>query len=236
MRPLPPACWLSALGLWPLSLALLPLPALSQQVQLRCDGTLLEARGNAEVKRTTERLRFSLGLEAEAATAELALPALQERLAAVRTALQLLQVSELEVGSPSTWQQPRSKDRPELVKASLRLNGQLQPPQLQGMIRQVGSLPGVRLSPVTTEADPAADADVRRQLLRSAYQEARSQALTIAEVIGLRALNPLEVQIEGGMGPRVFRTAMADEAAPFDPAELAAPTDRLELLVRFCAN
>ncbi|MFM7648595.1 MAG: hypothetical protein ACKO50_11120 [Cyanobium sp.] len=30
--------------------------------------------------------------------------------------------------------------------------------------------------------------------------------------------------------------AMAAEAAPFDPAELPQPTDRLALQVRFCAR
>ncbi|NQV10895.1 MAG: SIMPL domain-containing protein [Cyanobacteria bacterium] len=236
MRPLPVSPWLLPLALAPLSLALQPLPAQSQQVQLRCDGTLLEARGSAEVKRVTDRLRFSLGLEAEAATSELALSALQKRLASLRSALQQLQVRELEATSPSTWRQPSSKERPEMAKASLRVSGELQPSQLQGLIRQVGSLPGVRLAPVSTEADRAADPAVQRQLLRGAYQEALRQGRAIAEAVGLRDLTPLEVQIEGGMRPLLQRAAAADEAAPFDPAELPAPTDRLGLLVRFCAR
>ena len=70
-------------------------PAAQAQVQLPCSGTLLEARGTAEQKRPIQRLRLSLSLEAEAATADGALGLLQQRLAAVRTALQELGVSEL---------------------------------------------------------------------------------------------------------------------------------------------
>lgn len=231
-------CLVRPMGALPLVLILLQLapPAAAQNVQLRCDGTLLEARGSAEQKRTIDVLKVSLALSAEAPTADAALGELQQRLAAVRQALQRLQVKKLAVSSPSSWQRPVSPDRPAALEANLQVNGELQPSQLQGLIRQVGSLPGVRLAPVSTEADPAADLAVRGQLLRGAYQDALGQARAIAEVIGRRALSPLEVQIEGGMRPRLLRTAMADEAAPFDPAELAAPTDRLGLLVRFCAR
>ena len=70
----------------PLLLPLLPAAGLAQsQVQLACSGTLLEARGSAELKRITANLRFSLALEAEAASSEAALASLQGRLAAVRT-------------------------------------------------------------------------------------------------------------------------------------------------------
>ena len=34
----------------------------------------------------------------------------------------------------------------------------------------------------------------------------------------------------------VMLRGMAAEAAPFDPAELPQPTDRLSLFVRFCAS
>jgi len=55
-----------------------PVPARAQvQVQLQCAGTLLETRGSAELKRDTQRLAVSLGLEAEAADADGALAALQ---------------------------------------------------------------------------------------------------------------------------------------------------------------
>ena len=57
------------------------------QVPLSCAGTLLETRGQAETRRATVTLRASLSLEAEAATADLALDLLQQRLAAVRSAL-----------------------------------------------------------------------------------------------------------------------------------------------------
>ncbi|MEA5411089.1 SIMPL domain-containing protein, partial [Synechococcus sp. BA-120 BA3] len=89
MRPIVLGPLAALLGL--AALASGPAAAVAQ-VQLRCDGTLLEARGSAEQERPTRRLSFSLSLEAEAATADAALQALQERLAAVRQALQQLQV------------------------------------------------------------------------------------------------------------------------------------------------
>jgi len=50
----------------------------------------------------------------------------------------------------------------------------------------------------------------------------------------MRALNPLEVQIEEGWGRGCFATAMADGGGPvLNPPNWRPPTDRLELLVRF---
>lgn len=198
------------------------------QVQLSCTGTVLEARGNAELKRDTQSLRVSLGLEAEAATADGALEALQRRLAAVRQRLQALQVRDLRVTSPSTWQ------RKSAVVASLQVSGELAPPRLQAFIREVGALPGVRLNPVATEADPAADPAVRARLLRAAYQDALAQGRQLAAAIGLASLQPLEVRVEGmELRPMALR---AGAAPPFDPAELPQPSDRLRLQVRFCAR
>ncbi len=223
-------------GLLPFALLLSPAAAQAQQVQLRCDGTLLEARGSAEQKRSIDRLRFSLGLTADAATADGALSALQERLAAVRSALQRLQVQELEVTSPTTWSRPATRKLPAGWEASLQVGGQVAPAQLQNLIRQVGALPGVRLSPVSTEADRAADPLVRRQLLRAAYQDALRQAREVAEAIGLGTPTPLEVQIESGFRPMLLKGMAAEAAPPFDPAELPSPVDRLGLLVRFCSR
>jgi uncharacterized protein YggE len=220
---------LATSGVWP--------PAASAQVQLRCDGTLLEARGSAEQERPTRRLSFSLALEAEAATADGALQVLQERLAAVRTALKGQQVEDLRVTSPSTWQRPADRDRPAAVMASLQVSGRLMPQRLQALVRQVGALPGVRLAPVGTEADSSQDAAVRRRLLRGAYQDALAQATEVAAAVGLARLSPLEVQLDGNeMRPMLMRAKAEDAAPPFDPAELALPKDRLSLLVRFCAR
>jgi len=232
-RPIRPL--VGVLAVAPLTLLITPAAVVAQQVQLRCDGTLLEATGQAERKRSIESLRFSLALEAEAATADGALGALQGRLAAVRVALQQLAVQELEVSSPSTWQRPASRNQPPAVQANLQISGTLAPSQLQPLIRTVGALPGVRLAPVSSVAGKGEDAAVQRQLLREAYGAARLQATTLAEAIGLSRLTPLEVRIEGSLRPVMLRASAAD-AAPFDPAELPAPTDRLGLQVRFCAN
>ena len=142
-----PAChgWLAPLSAL-LLLAAFPLarPARSAEVQLQCQGTLLEARGSAERRRPLVRIGFSLNLEAEAPSADGALVRLQSRLAAVRSALRDLGVEGLEVGSPSTWPRPAESGRPALVQANLSVAGKLAASQFQGLIHQVGALPGVR--------------------------------------------------------------------------------------------
>jgi uncharacterized protein YggE len=234
--PLPRALLPAALLL--LAAAGVFLPARAQvQVQLQCAGTLLETRGSAELKRDTQRLAVSLGLEAEAADADGALAALQRRLAAVRQRLEALGVRELRVSSPSTWQrstEPRSAG-PRVV-ATLQVSGELAPQRLQEFVRQVGGLEGVRLNPVAAESDPAAMPAVRARLLREAYKDALAQARELAAAVGRSALQPLDVRVEGHDLRPVAMRAMAADAAPFDPAELPQPTDRLALQVRFCAS
>ena len=212
-------------------------PVRAAEVQLQCQGTVLEARGSAERKRPLVRIAFSLNLEAEAPTADGALARLQSRLAAVRSALRDLGVEGLEVGSPSTWPRPAEPGRPALVQANLPVAGKLAAPQLQGLIRRVGALPGVRLAPVTPEADPAGASASRQALLAAAFQDAEAQVRPLAQLIGRPRLVPLQIQVEGGGGPVMMRAAMAAAAPPpsFDPAELPKPTDRLAMLVQFCA-
>ena len=223
----------SLVTLLSLAAACCPAASAQTQVQLSCNGTLLEARGNAELKRDTQSLLVTLGLEAEAADVDGALAALQQRLAVVRQRLQVLQVRDLRVTSPSTWQRSQT---PVAVVANLQVSGQLAPASLQGFIREVGGLAGVRLNPVGTEADPAATPAVRARLLRAAYQDAMAQGRELLAVIGLSRLQPLEVRVDGQeLRPMALRAVAAD-TAPFDPAELPPPADRLSLQVRFCAR
>lgn len=214
-------------------------PPLAQaQAGLRCDGALLEVRGQAELKRPIHRLRIALVLEAEAVSAGAALAELQRRLAVARSSLQELQVQELRVGSPTTWPRPAESKRPSAVRASVQINGQLAPGRLQALTRRVGALPGVRLEPVSAEADQAVNRQVRQKLLRAAYQDAVAQAQEIALAIAHGEVRPLEVLLEGSVGSVPMRAAISVDAAvpPFDPAELPQPVDRLGLLVRFCAR
>jgi uncharacterized protein YggE len=222
---------------WLLALPLVA-PHARAEVQQRCEGTLLEARGSAEQEQPIARLRFSLFLEAESRSSDRALALLQERLAGVRTALQSLGVEELRVSSPSTWQRPAEAGRPALSQASLQASGVLIPSRLQALIRQVGALPGVRLSPVTPESDPVRSAKQRRSLLAAAYRQARARAADVAAALGLSRLQPLEVQLENDQGPPPAPRALAAKAdlPPFDPAELPPPKDMATMLVRFCAS
>ena len=223
----------------PLLLALGPFlligPAPAADLQLHCAGTLLEARGSAERQRPVIRIAFSLSLEADDPIADGALEVLQARLAAVRSKLRQLGVEDLQVGSPATWMRPAVAPKPAAVQASLSVSGRLAAGQLQGLIRRVGSLPGVRLAPVTPEADPAAAEVSRQVLLAAAYRDAEAQVRPLALLIGRPHLIPLQIQLEGG-GPVMARFAGAAAAPPpFSAAELPQPMDRLGLQVQFCA-
>jgi uncharacterized protein YggE len=215
----------------------LPCPAWAQ-IQLRCDGTLLEARGSAEQELPIGQLRFSLSLEAEQRSSDGALALLQERLASVRSDLQGLQVRELRVSSPSTWQRPAEPGRPAISQASLQVSGLLDPSRLQALIRQVGAHPGVRLAPVSAEADPVRSGETRRALLAAAYRQAFHRAQDVASALGLYILKPLEVQAEDDRPPYAAPAPMAAKAEvpPFDPRELMPPKDSASMLVRFCAR
>lgn len=213
-----------------------PATAAEAQVQLRCDGALIETRGTALLKRSTSRIGFSLGLEAEAPDSDAALAALQQRLAAVRSALQRLDGQDLRVTSPSTWTRPADRNRPASTQASLQVSGQLLPARLQSLVRDVGKLPGVRLTPVSTQADPRGDATARRQLLRDAFADARTQALELASMAGFSRVAPLELRLDGMERPMPMRAMAAVAADSFNPDELPMPTERLGMGVSFCAN
>ena len=217
-------------------LLLPPLLIAQAQVQMGCSGTLLQARGRAELKRAIDALRLSLSLEAGAATADGALASLQSRLDGLRQVLKQLGVRKLEVTSPSTWTRAPERKQPALTTASLQVSGELAPAQLQQLIRQVGVLPGVRLSPVDPRAQAKGNTAAQASLLKAAYGDALSQAKAMAGAIGLHQLRPLEVEVEGGVAPTMMRAMARQEAAPFDPVELPEPVDRLNLLVRFCAR
>ena len=214
-------------------LPLLPLQARAQvQLQLRCGGTLVEARGSAQRQRQMAKLAFSLALEADAARSAEALARLQLRLDAVRRQLQALAVEELQVGSPSTWTGRNSR-----ITASLQVSGKLAPRHYQSLVREVGGLAGVRLAPVTSQADPAEDRASAQALLRAAYQDALRQAKQLATVMGLRQVRPLQVQLEAMPQPYLLKSAAADAAPaaqPFNADELGPPIDRLSLQASFC--
>ena len=220
-------------------LLVMPTAAAAQvQLQLSCPGTVLEARGSATLKRAISSLRVNLSVQAEAPSSQEALTLLQQRLDPVRRALQALKVNELRVSSPNVWNRYVPAGKPAVYEASSQVSGQLAPEQLQALISQVGSLSGVRLSPVDAEADQNTTAAATRQLLQAAYRDALQRGSDLAAVMGLATLRPLQVQVDGGLRP-VPMAAMAlarSAPAPFDPRELPEPSDRLSLEVTFCAT
>ena len=178
-------------------------------------------------------------LEAEASTADGALALLQQRLATVRSALQSLAVRELQVTSPSTWNRPAGRGRPKGAQASLRLSGNLEPDRFQALIRQVGALPGVRLSPVA----PQQPIQPRTPpYAASCWRRPTGMPWTRPGCWGLPWVapvwRPLEVRIQGGSHTPRSRCGPwpMPPQPPFDPAELPAPRQSLSLVARFCAQ
>jgi len=215
-----------------------PVSAAQVQLQLSCSGAVLEARGSATLKRTIDRLRVELRLEADASSANAALQLLQQRLEALRRSLQSLQLQDLRVTSPSVWQRAVVPGRPAPFEASAQVSGTLAPAQLQRLISEVGGLPGVRLAPVEAQADASGNAAANRQLMQAAYRDALQQGQMLAAVLGLRTLRPLQVQADGGVRPAPMLAMARGLPAPaaFDPRELSEPTDQLSLAVTFCAT
>jgi uncharacterized protein YggE len=202
-----------------------------------CGGTVLEITGQAELRRSLDTLGISVQLEAEEPSASAALRELQQRLARLRDALQAIGVKDLRVTSPSTWERPARRGRPVMTQARLQVTGTLAPDRLQPLIREVGSLPGVRLAPVRTRADDRENAEARRRLLQLAYEDALAQARDLGEVLGRPRIEPRQVVLQGGeLQPMQVRAMAADGGVPpFDPKELPAPLQRLSLQARFCA-
>jgi len=120
----------------------------------------------------------------------------------VRLGLQQLTVEGLRVTSPSTLARTGTQGRPVDVQAQLQVSMRLLPDRLKSLIRQVGALPGVQLSPVDTRPVPAEAATALRSLLKDAYQNARARALEIATTVGRRELVPLEIQLGGATSCR----------------------------------
>ena len=237
----PRSLLLAAVGatlLAPQALALQTARAAQVQLQLTCSGTVLDARGNASLKRSINKLRVVLSLEADAPSAKAALNLLQERLDAVRRALQGLQVQELRVSAPSVWNRYVPAGKPAVVEASSQVSGQLAPAQLQQLISQVGGLPGVRLAPVEAEADSSDDLASHQQLVQAAYRDALQRAQALAAAIGLSKVRPLQVELDGGYRPQPMVAMAMPRRAPaaFDPRELPEPVDRLAVAVTFCAT
>lgn len=231
---------LGLLLLSPLLVFLAGSPA-SAEIQQRCDGALLAANGTAAVERPIHELAFSLSLTAAAPTADAALLELQRRLAAVRSGLRSLGVAGMQVASPGTWQEPVEGQRRPRVLASLTVSGRLPPDRLQPLVREVGRLPGVRLSPVDARPARERDSAVRAHLLRMAYRDALAQATEVGVAIGRPRLSPLEVQLgtmDAGATPvsMPLRSTAPAEPPPFEATELPLPRERLSMLVRFCAR
>jgi uncharacterized protein YggE len=201
-----------------------------------CTGTALELVGRAELRRSLDTLGFSLQLLAEESSAPAALAELQRRLARVRDVLQSLGVKDLRVTSPSTWERPAQRGKPVTTQAQLRVSGTLVPDRLQPLVREVGSLPGVRLAPVESRSDERENVKIRRRLLELAYEDALVQARDMGAVLGRTRIDPVQIAVQGeGFRPLPGRAMAADAGVPpFDPDELPAPLDRLTLQVRFC--
>jgi len=139
----------------PWSLALLPWPALSQQVSSAAT-TLLEARGNAEGHGTTERCVLAGAERAERPRPKVACQPSGNGWRPCARPWQLLQGERAWRWAPVPPAAAAQQDRPSFGgRLAAPEYGQLAAVrQAPGHDRQWGRLPGVSLFTVTTEADP----------------------------------------------------------------------------------
>lgn len=229
--PLPPGL-LSALLL---SLSL-EAPAAALDPPTRCDGTLLQLQVVQSGSAAFDRFRFDLGLEAEAVGKAEVLALLDQRLQAVRTALQPLVSGPLTIPAPSTYRSGGGSGpgaTPVRDHATTSVTGVVSKARYDALIQAAGRLPGVSLRGFTALAVRGREADLQASLLRRALAEGRRQADGTATALGLTGVRLLRIdQRSGGVSRPLPDARMA--SAGFDPEEAPSPERTLSLALDYC--
>ena len=88
-----------------------------------CNGTLLLIQVNERGTSRSDRFRFSLGLHAEHASKNVAMSALNARLAEARLAIQPLALGQLTIPAPRSYAVGRGAAGPKLERASTTITG-----------------------------------------------------------------------------------------------------------------
>ena len=215
--------------------ALLPLEVQAQVRPAACVGTVLELSVLERGQTQTDRFRFALRLEAEAATTAAALDQLNQRLEATRTALQGLAQGPLTIPAPRSYARGGGSQGPRRQLASTSIGGEVGRGGYDQLIQVAGRLPGVRLQGMTSLASSQNQNALADQLLESALKQGREQAERTAAALGLRRVTLLRIdqRRSGAVRPLAYA---ANAGRQFRPEEAPQPSQSLALNLDYCLS
>ena len=198
-----------------------------------CNGTLLQIQVNERGTSRSDRFRFSLGLDAEHASKDAAMNALNARLANARQVIQPLAMGRLTIPAPRSYAVGGGTSGPRLERASTTITGEVSRENYDAVIQAAGRLPGVRLQGMTSLASSDSRASLADQLLKQALETGRRRAQATAQALGLRKVELLLID-QRGSTHRPMATAVRMGEASFRPGEAPKPSQNLTLKLDYC--
>jgi uncharacterized protein YggE len=198
-----------------------------------CQGTLLQIQVNERGTSRSDRFRFSLGLDAENASKDAAMTALNDRLAKARRVIQPLAMGRLTIPAPRSYAVGGGASGPRLERASTNITGEVSRDNYDALIQAAGRLPGVRLQGMTSLASSDSRASLADQLLKQALETGRRRAEATARALGLRKVELLLIDQRGSTYRPMAMAARMGEAS-FRPSEAPKPSESLTLKLDYC--
>ena len=200
-----------------------------------CNGTLLEIQVLEKVTTSSDRFRFSLGLQAEAPTKSAAMALLNQRLDRARQSLKRLALGALNIPAPRSYSYGGgNSSNPKLERATTGIGGEVSRDNYDALIQLAGRLPGVRLQGMTSLASSRGGESLEDQLLKQALKEGRRRAKVAASALGLGRVDLLRInQLGRGVRPVAYAEARMSKPA-FRPDEAPKPMRSLTLGLDYC--
>ena len=198
-----------------------------------CNGTLLQIQVNERGTSRSDRFRFSLGLDAENASKDAAMTALDARLAKVRQVIQPLAMGQLTIPAPHSYPIGGGTSGPRLERASTTITGEVSRENYDAVIQAAGRLPGVRLQGMTSLASSDSRASLADRLLKQALETGQRRAEATARALGLRKVELLLIDQRGSTYRPMAMAARMGEAS-FRPGEAPKPSQSLTLKLDYC--
>ena len=200
-----------------------------------CKGTLLQLQVRESGSSTMDRFRFSVGLQAEAASKEAAMALLNQRLDRARQSLMPFALGALNIPAPRSYSYGGgSSSNPKLERATTGISGEVSRDNYDALIQLAGRLPGMRLQGMTSLASNSGGEALDDQLLKRAIKQGRRRANLTASALGLNRVDLLRInQRAGGVRPVAYAQTRISKPA-FQPDEAPNPTRSLTLGLDYC--
>ncbi|WP_255446256.1 SIMPL domain-containing protein [Synechococcus sp. RS9902] len=181
----------------------------------------------------SDHFRFSLGLDAEHASKDAEMSALNARLAKVRQVIQPLVMGRLKIPAPRSYAVGGGTSGPRLERARTTIIGEVSRDDYDALIQAAGRLPGVRLQGMTSLASSESRASLADQLLKQALETGQRLAQATARALGLRKVELLLIDQRGSIHRPMQMAARMGEAG-FRPGEAPKPRQSLTLKLNYC--